>query len=505
MRTWVSATIIAGVFAFSTAQAAETYLPSTLTAQQVLARARAARGHLQTRSYHTVYEESHGDSTIAMNLFENGGDYIETYREGDYTWSDGSYGGTNWRQDENGVVTQESGFGISENPFRVALGKANSSDSSIHVLGITTSQPACIVLELVPQPGLLQRRYYDAKTFLLRRVVTSDYQNLPWTYDYDDYRTAYGATFPQSIEYHDQHPENASVTRVKLFEPVPVSAVHAAVPASHALFTIAPNSIVTVPAEFTPDGIIVRVTIEGRGLDFELDSGAGDIVLDAGVARQLGLNVSDIHKGDFSGDYTEGRSRAPDFSVGSLHAQNVTIDTIPFSQTVGDRKVVGLLGGDFFASERVSVNFKNDALAVAPPSKTSPAGTWSTIPIEVDDMVPRAHAKFNAVDGAFVVDLGADETLLYPHFFRQFHPKNQGDVLGQMEGIAGDGVDFRQYTFSRFDFGDLAFADASADVTSGTKFEDIDYDGLLGRNILDNFNLIFDYPDNTLYLQSLVQ
>jgi hypothetical protein len=153
----------------------------------------------------------------------------------------------------------------------------------------------------------------------------------------------------------------------------------------------------------------------------------------------------------------------------------------------------------------VLVNFKNQTLAVAAPSKAAPDGTWSAVPIEVDDMVPRAHAKFNAVDGAFVVDLGADETLLYPHFFRQFHPAKQGDVLGQMEGIAGQGVDFRRYTFSRFDFGDLAFADASADVTGGTKFEELDYDGLLGRNILDNFNLIFDYPDEKLYLQSLVQ
>jgi hypothetical protein len=172
---------------------------------------------------------------------------------------------------------------------------------------------------------------------------------------------------------------------------------------------------------------------------------------------------------------------------------------------VGDRKVVGLLGGDFFASQRVCVDFKNDTLSIAPSSKDLPSGAWSAIPIEVDDLVPRAHAKFNAVDGAFIVDLGADETILYPHFFRQFKPNRQGDVIGEMEGVAGQDVDYRQYTFSRFDFGDLAFADATADVTSGTKFEDIDYDGLLGRNILENFNLVFDYPSGKLYVQSLVQ
>jgi hypothetical protein len=217
------------------------------------------------------------------------------------------------------------------------------------------------------------------------------------------------------------------------------------------------------------------------------------------------LAVSDIHKGSFSGTYTAGRSRVPDLSVGSLHAQNVAIETVPFERMVGDRKVVGLLGGDFFASERVLVNFKDHTLSVAPPSSEQPAGSWSAIAIAVDDLVPRVHAQFNAVDGAFIVDLGADETILYPHFFTQFHPNKQGDLLGEMVGVAGERVGFRQYTFSRFDFGDLSFADAVADVTLGTNFEDVDYDGLLGRNILDNFNLVFDYQHAKLYVQSLLQ
>jgi hypothetical protein len=172
---------------------------------------------------------------------------------------------------------------------------------------------------------------------------------------------------------------------------------------------------------------------------------------------------------------------------------------------VGDRKVVGLLGGDFFASERVVVNFENQTLAISPSSQNVPAGAWSAQPIQVDDYIPRMHAKFNNVDGAFVVDLGADETLLYPHFFHRFKPNNVGDIMGQMEGVAQQGVDFRRYTFSRIDMGDMAFADVSADVTEGTKFEDIDYDGLLGRNVLENFNLIFDYPAGKLYMHSLVQ
>lgn len=505
MRIWVFAALLAAVFGFSGAGAAETYLPSTLSSQQVLAKARAARGHVQSDSYHATYERTRGASKTIIDFFRNGADYIETYREGDYTWADGSYHGTDWEQDENGVVTLVNGFAQSSNPFLTALGKTQSNDSSMRILGITSTQPSCVVLELAPQAGLLQRRYYDAKTFLLRRVVTSDYQNLPWTYEYDDYRTEHGAPLAHTVTFYDQHPENTSITRLTSFEPVAPTAVHAQLPASRSFLTLPASAPVTIPAEFTPEGIIVRVTIQGRGLDFELDSGASNVILDSTVARQIGLTVTDIRKGSFSGEFSVGRSRAPDLSIGALRAQNVAIDTVPFERMVGERKVVGLLGGDFFASERVFVNFKDHTLSIAPASKTKPDGSWTAIPIAVDDMVPRAHAKFNAIDGAFIVDLGADETLLYPHFFKQFHPNREGDVMGQMEGVAGQGVDYHQYTFSRFDFGDLAFADASADVTSGSKFEAIDYDGVLGRNLLGNFNLVFDYQNATLYVQPLIQ
>lgn len=489
----------------ATASAAETYAPTTMTADQIFAKARAAHGSLRHGAYHRVSEFTRGSESVHVDVYQSRGDYIETATDGNYTITDGVNGDVEWEQDENGVVTYVSDFRATDDPFNAALAKPqNVAGSPIRVLGVTTSAPACYVVEVAPARGLLQRRYYDAKTFVLRRVETTDYIHT-WTFDYDDFRTMYGLTFPQTILYHDEHPENASTTTLKTFEAVSPASVRVNVPQSKPLFDLGSRASVAIPAEFTPEGIIVRVTIAGRGLDFELDSGASSIVIDADVARQLGLTVSDLHKTTFDGVITRGRSRAPNFQVGDLQARNVTLEAIPFSRMVGDRKVVGLLGGDFFASERVSVDFKHDVLSVLPSSKEAPGTPWVSIPIQVDDRVPRAHAKFNAVEGAFIVDLGAFETMLYPHYFRRFHPNRTGDIMGQVVGVGGEAMDYHQYTFSRLDFGDLAFADASAIVASGSKYEDADYDGLLGRNILSNFNLIFDYANSKLYVESLVQ
>lgn len=505
MRYWVLGFLLFISIALP-AQSAETYSPTALTAEQIFAKARTARGHLKNGAYHRVSETVYADSTVDAEVYENGDRYVETQREGPFTRSFGSDGNVEWEQDENGAVTVVSGFHATDDPFNAALAKPkNESQSPIKVLGVTASQPAYVVVEVVPQHGLTQRRYYDSKTFLLRRVETTDYGGNTWTFDYDDFKTAYGLTFAQSITYHDEHPENSARTTIKSFEPVQPNEVHAAIPASKPLFDLAGRPSVQVPADFTPDGIIVRVTIAGRGLDFELDSGASTLVIDSAVARELGLTISGVRKESFGGQFTSGKTRVADLGLGDLHARNVTLEAISFQRQRGDeRKVVGLIGGDFFASQRIEVNFKDQKLTVRPSSKEAPPAPWVAIPIQVDDRVPRAHAKFNAVDGAFIVDLGAFETLLYPHFFRQFHPNRPGDVMGQVIGVAGQAIDYHEYTFSRFDFGELAFADARAIVASGNKFEDLDYDGALGRNILSNFNLIFDYPAGKLYVQSMV-
>jgi outer membrane lipoprotein-sorting protein len=504
MRNWVLGSLITVVLLTAASPAAETYTPTALTAEQIFAKAVAARGHLRSGAYHRVSETVRTGGTIRSEVYQGFGDYVETQREGEYTIAFGAHNDVEWQQDENGVVAFVSGFHDTDDPFNAALTKPKSvANSPIRVLGTTTSPESFVVVEVTPLPGLTQRRYYDAKTFLLRRVETTDYLHT-WTFDYEDFRTAYGLTFAQTISYHDEHPENAERTTVKTFEPVSPALVHSAVPQSKAVFDLAGRASAQIPAEFTPEGIIVRVTIAGRGLDFELDSGASSIVIDADVARQLGLTVSDVQKTTFDGEFSHGRTRAADFAVGDLRAHNLTLEAIPFNRIVDDRKVVGLLGGDFFASERVSVNFKDHLVSVLAPSKEAPSAPWVTIPIQVDDRVPRAHAKFNAVEGAFIVDLGAFKTMLYPHFFRQFRPNNRGDVMGQVVGVGGQAMDYHEYTFCRLDFGDLAFADASAIVASGAKYEGLDYDGLIGRNILDNFNLIFDYPTGKLYVDSLV-
>jgi hypothetical protein len=286
------------------------------------------------------------------------------------------------------------------------------------------------------------------------------------------------------------------------FEQVPEESVHLAIPQNRPVFDVGNHASLPVPVDFTAAGIVVRVTVAGRGLDFLLDSGASTSVIDATVARQLGLHVIQQRSFEFLGTVKDGLTMIPDLALGDIHARHFAIDAIPFSLKDGDREIVGLLGADFFASSRVAIDFGAGTVTMLSSSAALPTNGWTRIPIEVTNLVPYTHASFNGVKGTFVVDTGATDTLLFPHYFANFKANKPGDVMGQMEGISGQLHDYRKYRFSRLDLGDLAFTDVSADVMSGADTElMIGADGLLGRNIWENFAMIFDYADESLYIK----
>ena len=211
---------------------------------------------------------------------------------------------------------------------------------------------------------------------------------------------------------------------------VRVASVSLAIPTSKVVFDLGPRASLPIPADFSAGGIVVRVSVAGRGLDFILDSGASESVIDAGVAQQLGLNVHDERTVSYLGAITIGYTTLDDLALGDIHAPHFAIEAIPFSRAVENKKIVGLLGGDFFASGRIAIDFSAKTVTMLAPSAPLPSEGWSKLPIDVNSFAPVTTAKFNGVKGNFVVDLGSWSTILYPHYFAKFTPDKVAVVRG---------------------------------------------------------------------------
>ena len=477
----------------------ERYEPATITVQQLVAKSREAAGRLVPGGYHIVESAKREDSALTEDTLELKGDYVTVVRDGPFTSSYGKVHGTKWSANENGVVAvSPNDDTVATNPYAVAIDALRTNTDDATMLGVTSDEPKCYVVELKPRSGLVERRFYDAKTFLLRRVETSDFRGETTT-DYDDYRRAFGRMVPFHSTYIDSHNIKPIDFRLSTFEPAKPDPSVFAIPKSATVFDLGTASELAIPADFTRGGVIVRVTIAGRGLDFYLDSGASTTVINSDVARELGLTLYNPRKRQFGGEFTAAKTRVDDFALGEIHAKHFALYALPIDFPAGEKRVVGLLGSDFFSSARIRLSFKEKTLTMQSASVPIPS-TWTKLPINVDEEVPMTKAAFNGVEGHFIFDTGAFETMLYPHYFSKFTPKSVGQPVGSVVTVSGHATKYREFTFSRFDLGDLAFADMLAIVAEGNTIEGVIEDGVIGRSFLSNFDIVFDYPNHTVYL-----
>ena len=267
--------------------AQETMDETTLQARIIAAEGKPPASYVETRRITT----SNGRE-YATRTFHRGLDWS--------TDGNGRFEGRVWDQDANGLTT------IHEAPS--GLERPDARKVSI----ARVSQPLdAWKYEVLNAGGTGTIEYVDAKTY---RVVREDEitHNGTVETDYEDFRTFDGFTVAAHEQIDDQISRVLTQSRLVSLEIRPVTDAELAVPSSRQFVTFpAGQTQVDLPAEFI-DGkdtqmsyfgvsqqgqdpgtvaVIVRADIGGRLVDLALDSGAGGIVLDESVVRDLGLRV----------------------------------------------------------------------------------------------------------------------------------------------------------------------------------------------------------------------
>lgn len=474
-----------------------TYTPSTLTAVQILHDARKASGALADGAYELV-ERSHGGGMDSITTtYLNGDDYISSNVRGPFITAWGGYKGQNWNQDANGVVTLDSNFHETENPDDRALEHPEDPANRVTVLGITQGPDPAYAVDVNPPDGEHQIRYYEKSTFHLLRVVRWSSDRLRHVTTYGDYRTSFGDTRAYQRHSSDGRTDNDSEMTVASFIKLP-AAPDMRIPQSRSLFTFSSLEPVVLPTTFQGDAIIVRLNVNGRGLDFMLDSGSTDILIDPGVARQLGLTLYGKFSGTMGGSFDLSQTIVPLATIGNVQLKNAVFGVGPVSEQAGGSRVVGLLGYDFLASAIVGIDFKHQTVTAYPAGVVPTHDPVSEIPAQLDDGVPRVTASFEGVTGHFLLDLGAFRTILYPSYLAKLPNKVNIQQNVGAEFVGGDET-MSQYTVHDFVFGGVKFGSATLMVPQNSLANIHEYDGIIGRDVLEGYALYFDYGRRAIY------
>jgi predicted aspartyl protease len=475
------------------------YLPANLSAPEIVARSRTARGTLAPGRYVIVDRIRGGGIERIRTTRIDGANSIAVVQSGQYMTASGVFNGQSWYQDENGLVLLRSDFRRFVDPNNQALAHPEDPAYHVSVVGLTQSQPQQYVLEVNPPGGSDQYRYYDAKTFLVDHFVTFDADLHEHVTEFSDYRPVFQSMRPFRIHTSDGRPQNDTVSDTISFDRAPAISPAVTMPVSSRLYTI--DNPLVIPATFGRNGIVVRVTINGRGLDFLLDSGAGGLAIDPGVAHQLGLASYGVTNQTIGGDVNISRTRVPELDVGPLHLHDVAFSVVPISVYADGVRIVGILGCDFIASAVVGIDFQKSTVTLYPDSFDPHALGMVTLPLQMDDGVPRVQASFEGVPGFFLLDTGAMGTVAYDTYVQKLKSTppmlEQGLSLSAVGGV----VPAQLKRLTDLEFGGIHFGDASVFVPSSSTFNLSDYDGILGRDVLSQYQLFFDYAKRQLYIK----
>ncbi|MBV8370262.1 MAG: aspartyl protease family protein [Candidatus Eremiobacteraeota bacterium] len=494
------------------------YETTSTTLKDVLDASKRAEGRIEDESARTLrvaYVFHDGGLDGTEREVWRGDDYRIDMTMGPFLTAEGRYKDQLWETNENGYTLLKRGIHKRAEANVRALDKPDPGDD-VKLLGRLRAPADVYVVRVAPADGREERRFYDATSFYLVRRETAYLGKLVVT-TYEDYRTQNGVSLPFRITLSDGHPENDKVwTTTSLQIGTPVQDAELAIPGSRRLPVVMPAGVssVRLPARVDPWGrIIVRLTVNGRGLDFQLDSGSSSIVLNRDVVRELNLKRYGRWSTTVAGSFTSGYAVVPKIEIGQVTMNDVIVEALPFSFENDERtRVVGLLGYDFIAGCVVKIDYVHGTVDAIPSESFHVPENAFVLDAALDDNVPMIGMTVNDAFGdRFVLDTGADDVVVFSGFASK-HPAAVEDhspkkILSRTFNIvSANGVGgrllMRPVLIQKLHIGQVQFPDWLAFVMTGNQqaFEGEEADGLVGAWALNVFDVYLDYANSRVVL-----
>ena len=261
-------------------------------------------------------------------------------------------------------------------------------------------------------------------------------------------------------------------------------------------FTIIGGHLMQIPAK-----------VNGKEVEFLLDTGIGPSVLSMDFAEELNL-----HKvGAIAGKRMSGQEieiplvKVPSMEVGNLVRENLDVgifDTSGFPAVLKDIK--GILSIGFFRGSILTIDYHNSYLVVTDKGTNDrflDDGTRVPVEIEYNGPSITLYVSIRLPSGRitkFEVDTGSDLLIVNSKLMGELgvDPNNEG--VESIKGTDETGHDYERF-FAEIE-GEIAM-DKNPDIMQKNPraiFQDIIYDGLLGHDFLKKYLVSFDIDNKEM-------
>jgi hypothetical protein len=510
MRRLASILTLACVAAAPATAAAEWQPADLHAAQGTLAeavRANAAATGVAEERYAQRRERwtyRNGERRLPVRVAVRGADFRATVALGEAEYAGGRSEGVRWRADANGVthatLSDDQGDAIDRLPQSVFP----FSWSDCTLAGESTRfGPAWVIADRPPRDKPHWFYVDKASGTIVREVTREGGRTIVTTFG--GFETVAGTRRPDRWHVSDGDSTHDLDVTVDGVAPQPIAERDVAIPQTQRLFTPslpAPSGVVTLPATFRGQEIVVAVGLGERRAKFILDTGTASIMLNRRLAE--------LHPADVVLEHVA----VPSMTVGSLALSNVSTLAIP----IGD--VDGILGYDFFLGHVVHVDYANQRVEVMTPHAAEPAfadARNTVMSASFDEGIPLVHAAFGSAFGdRFALDTGSPHLLVLAPFARRYAHEIDAHWTASAFGFGGSRQTHEQEHFlegsilvdarkvSSFRLGSLAFHDVTAGVelpNGSPDAIDVPLDGIIGTDEMAFFDWWFDYDGGRIALR----
>ena len=253
--------------------------------------------------------------------------------------------------------------------------------------------------------------------------------------------------------------------------------------------------------------VTLPVTLGGKEHLFLVDTGSSHTVYSTALRGELGKSLGTAQAVTATGPMSFSVFEAPAAMVGNLplHTRSEMVACFDLkSQGMGlNRPLAGVIGMKFLHKHRLEIDFDNGTISFL--RRVSPVQSrhFRRTPIKFNDvLIPRVEAELSGVSTMMKIDTGYEGTgHIGDVLGRQLYNARKLNVAGMeiLSGAAGREA-IHLFRCDRVNVADFAHSGLifSARIrdeppkSNRSKF---------GVGYLNRFHLIFDFPDNQLYLR----
>jgi hypothetical protein len=281
---------------------------------------------------------------------------------------------------------------------------------------------------------------------------------------------------------------------------------------------IVPDGPARIPFDLRGNHIYLRGRLnDSDSLWIVLDTGASGNVVDADLAKRLGMEVVGGGRGQGAGGVVEaGRIasvtvRLPGVTL--ARAPIAAMPLTPFERQTG-RRMDAIIGHPLLERFVVKVDYAARMLEIRSAEGFEYQGTGAVLPLTFDRNLPYVTAKVKLpgrkpIAGRFVIDSGSSQALiLSPRVVRAEHVH---DVIGKTIEARGRGVGgqipSRVGRVERLEFAGVAFERpiTMLPVPDDAHIGASGMVGNIGGDILRRFTIIYDYARRRMILEPNAQ